>query len=62
MVSHHHGYFKRGVDVALGTWFSDGLGSSGLTAGFGLTGLLQPEQFYDSVYTVHGLRCKNLSE
>lgn len=61
-LSHQHRYFKRGVDVALGTWFSIGLGSSGLTVWFDLTGLLQPEQFHDSVYTVHGVRCKDLSE
>ncbi|KAK4831021.1 hypothetical protein QYF61_014909 [Mycteria americana] len=41
--------FKR-CDVALRTWFSDGLGSVRLTVELDdLKGLFQPKQFYDSI-------------
>lgn len=34
----------------LGTWFSGGLGSSGLRVGLDLRGIFQPKHFHDSRY------------
>lgn len=43
--------FKRHVDVALGTWFNDGLGSAVLSVGLIVKSLCQSKQFCDSDQT-----------